>query len=95
MNAHTPGPWTLIGEQGCAVWGGSKIIAQMRESRTNHKQARIDALLIAAAPELLAALQMLSEALPSDAYMRSEGKEPGPGLVMMRAAIAKATGGKA
>jgi hypothetical protein len=94
--SFTPGPWiaeevgvTDMGPDGIAVF----------EVRTADGHKRIceymgdgDAQLIAAAPQMLAALQALSDALPSDEYMRAQGQEPGPGLVAMRAAIAAATG---
>lgn len=42
--------------------------------------------------ELLAALKRVADLFPSDEYMKAEGKVPGPELVAMREAIAKAEG---
>ena len=85
--AHTPGPWIdrdgVIGPEDDA--GGMAWIADTRTCVNERANAR----LIAAAPDLYAALKTLIDALPSDEYMRAEGKEPGPGLVAARAALAK------
>jgi hypothetical protein len=53
---HTAGPWEVIGKQGTAIWHGNEIIAQMTKARTDHKQARADAELIALAPVMWLAL---------------------------------------
>lgn len=57
MGAHTPGPWIIAGTQGRrdVVTFGDEIIAQ------NIRPP--DALLIAAAPDLLAALSAVNWAL--------------------------------
>lgn len=82
MTTHTPGPWATIGKQGTAIWADSEIIAQMSRPRTHHKTARANALLIAAAPELLeVALLCRHLCIEGNALQRS-----------VDAAIAKATG---
>lgn len=55
MNAHTTGPWTFKkAEDGCtSVWSEKHPIAAIYSSDNKLDNAR----LIAAAPELLAALQ--------------------------------------
>jgi hypothetical protein len=57
--AHTPGPWTLIGKQGTAIWAGDEIIASCNGARSFHKIARANAQMMAAAPDLLEALQFI------------------------------------
>ena len=84
MGTHTKGPWELIGAQGTAIWAGDKIIASMSETRSNHAQARIDARLIAAAPDLL-------EAAESVLAAHNAGANPEDALAELRAAIAKTT----
>lgn len=91
---HTPGPWH-VGDQGAGYpvraeqpkWqgGGRAICACRPANRTNeaHQEAHANARLIAAAPELLAALEQ-ALAVHGDHY--SWGPDA-------RAAIAKATGG--
>ena len=86
---HTPGPWTTAeGPTYCAVRTDARVIANMRLVGLHYNKA--DAALIAAAPDLLEALQgmLLSfsltqnpDAYPSDAPCNKA-----------RAAIAKATG---
>ena len=91
---HTPGPWHI-----CEVSAGLNRSPLIRDAqgmalaeafRPNNSQAShinrdANARLIAAAPELLAALQA---ALPFWARTESFGPE----LALARAAIAKATG---
>ena len=105
MSAHTQGsPWVDGGLTGVEVITGGPLRLIMSggfvvaflpcwlDDEANAEEARANSRLIAAAPDMLAALQALSDALPSDEYMRAQGQIPGPGLVAMRAAIAKATG---
>lgn len=93
---HTPGPWTvnpLQLDQVATDTDPPRLLARVFYEPGAELTAVADARLIAAAPDLLAALIALSDALPSDQHMREvEGREPGPGLLMMRAAIVKATG---
>lgn len=83
---HTPGPWrfieTRIGISVLAERSG-QIIAK---SPFRDEQGRADALLIAAAPELLAALKEVIE------LADTLGNEP-DWLGKASVAIAKATGG--
>lgn len=58
-HAHTPGPWdvTTFGAAGFEVQGGASQVALVRPvASRGREQAHADALLIAAAPDLLAAL---------------------------------------
>lgn len=62
---HTPGPWSTIGQHEVAVCakldGFVAPICSAVEvgGRRTHDEAKANARLIAAAPELLAALQLL------------------------------------
>jgi hypothetical protein len=83
---HTPGPWTVIcGVDGAVIHNGVTI-SSVCDGATAWKA---NSRLIAAAPELLMALQM---ALPAVEYFdEHEGGEIV--LEVVRAAIAKARGG--
>jgi len=84
---HTPGPWTAVAD------GGSVLIVTAARGNTMRvvddsprEEAAANARLIAAAPELLAALK---EMLSSPTY----GNEPSESAVELAiAAIAKAEG---
>lgn len=75
MNAHTPGPWSLLPQNGAGpmvvqefVTGkqrtpiGYRLIAHMLQRGDSLKQDQANARLIAAAPELLEALTMVRDA---------------------------------
>ncbi len=88
-------PWRLIGNQGTAIWEGDEIIAQMPDSRTNHKEARKRAQLMASAPELLEALQLSEMIISHYGLNATEAGKDHPqqeALVQIREAIALATG---
>ena len=70
MNAHTPGPWRAEGRK---VMHGTQQIA--------HANLSYDTTLIAAAPDLLAALSRVVEVMDGSAM---------PCIVAARAALAKA-----
>lgn len=82
---HTPGPWHTAGEQGVQIRSKRDQIAKVWTMRGNEWKA--NARLLAAAPELLAALKGMLEVF---------GDEFGIGDSSVcddaRAAIAKATG---
>lgn len=94
---HTPGPWSV--QDGDRVFGYStgKPYSHCLHEGIGYKTEReANARLIAAAPELLAALEGAEKALikalphlPAD----SEAVYCGEWLVEIRAAIAKAKGG--
>lgn len=95
MSKHTPGPWTVLDEPNQLDDGGEDdvgSVAYMVESRkagafvAQHIYIDADASLIAAAPELLEALQAL---MARDLESRLSGF---PEVAAARAAIAKATG---
>ena len=92
---HTPGPWILQGGRSFRTQGGQFYLAYSTLKTTGEPSFKdfveldANARLIAAAPELLAALH---EMLPIVA-MRVQGTTDGePLLKRARAAIAKATG---
>jgi hypothetical protein len=90
--AHTPGPWQ-VGTQppipgwALAVVGEGRVVCDL----TMAGNAEADARLIAAAPDLLAALQAIETICtesPADCRKRM-GTRVGNTLVAVRAALAK------
>ena len=78
---HTPGPWASVGERNCFIrdkYNGPVATIQPRA------ETEANAHLIAAAPELLAALQLVLKH-----YQEVDGDVIAP---QVRAAIAKAKG---
>jgi len=97
VHTPTPGPWEAGHE--CisgtvAVWAGDAMVAQVGGRRITADQSRIDARLIASAPELLEALEEAIET--SDRLCAERGwvrvAEAEETLAKMRAAIARAKG---
>lgn len=106
--AHTPGPWFYDGQNGC----GAHVI-HVREGEIaeafgdtwsdDGQQAEANAHLIAAAPELLAALEYVASVLnmtdPEHEDFADSGADTVQALcegeAQIRAAIAKAKGGAA
>lgn len=92
MSKHTPGPWrTKLYEDVLEVYanvnGPGWLVAQWESPDDNDKA---NARLIAAAPDLLAACQAIDEWHDLMAQDYPEIMRP---FRMVRAAIAKATGG--
>ena len=89
---HTPGPWYL-NPQGWVVQSTGDIVTRLECS--NNKEG--DALLIASAPDLLAALVDMTDRYAR--AMKDSGVSHYPEAMVeirsARAAIAKATGGAA
>ena len=59
---HTPGPWSVKGDIGTSVWAGPLFVGKTEwdlysNCVNNREEAQSNARLIAAAPELLAALE--------------------------------------
>lgn len=89
---HTQGPWSYIGNGDVVAksdkyCGGEKDIASVFLTVNDEDEA--NARLIAAAPDLLAALNTWLAQYSAEEY------EDCPEVVQTRAAIAKATGGEA
>jgi len=88
MSKHTPGPWSTtktFGGQILVHTEANFVVAIVRGYKHPYKS---NARLIAAAPELLDALQLLIDM--DVAYQR--GPKVGEAVEYARAAIAKATG---
>jgi len=94
---HTPGPWSAgraIPEDNTIsriVRAGDDHIAAVMDLDGAAQEAADNARLIAAAPELLAALQALLPHVPGHLTDDLFGR---PWLAQARAAIARATGGQ-
>lgn len=97
---HTPGPWSVsdmnasgnVSEDYLFIEPGIAVIERKVAGQDANDMP--DARLIAAAPELLAALQLLDEAYcnVSPAMTRQDRANGRTALIKARAAIAKATG---
>jgi hypothetical protein len=100
MSAHTPGPWcvrdlpTAQRYIGPSNDGGAPSVAFVL-SRVNVPNERLDAdaRLIAAAPDLLAALQGLHDDVADYIKLNNLGGYDNHWMLAARAAIATATGG--
>ena len=106
MSAHTPGDWrvwswTQRDTDGSIVACGDQVVSRMQDgsevgifTTAMEGESLADLHLIAAAPDLLAALQGLDEAYcrAGSPLSRSERHEDRMRLIAARAAIAKATG---
>jgi hypothetical protein len=92
MSKHTPGPWNLY-PNNASDWVVRKMFSDGQES---HEIARCqsgmdNARLIAAAPDLLAALKMAVSALERSDYIQMDGDSVDV-IDVSRDAIAKAVG---
>jgi hypothetical protein len=99
---HTPGPWFVVaqnnaGSLGTSVWamGGDVRVADCNSAAISLEGRRADARLIAAAPDLLVALEKINEwacfATEEDVSAKLMALQQIG--IHARAAIAKATGG--
>lgn len=92
MGKHTPGPWHVNDGKGCRWIETSKddVIARIYKDSCSRETFDANASLIAAAPELLAALEhYLIQDEIAEGYGGGVG---GSARERARAAIAKATG---
>lgn len=103
MSKHTRGPWAVCEESPNSSWlTGRTIYSTIEHSRVadvnvlrNDREAFADARLIAAAPELLIALNAMLTMYLSGANSGDWGNwnpEEDPEVIMARTAIVKATG---
>lgn len=110
--AHTPGPWKVRkhwSDEGAyevfptrgkkPTWGEWSAIAEVTDAVSKGESAKANARLIAAAPDLLEALQSVWLWMESQADAQSKGGHATFDLMALReqrdiarAAIAKATG---
>ncbi len=89
---HTEGPWSYENGDDVVYGDGGDVIAEIPAHRTN-EDWRDDALLIAAAPELLAAAKLVKDALEMwDADGELNFTQTVRALRAVRAAIVKAEG---
>jgi len=91
---HTPGPWRLSSGDETEIFSGAKPVARAHcGGLTSVKlpEAEANARLIAAAPELLAALEEMYALYADHAQYDEEGHETAA-INSARAAIARATG---
>ena len=96
---HTPGPWAYRpSNNGHFIAGtgeNSGYLAEVRQCRSK-QDIRADARLIAAAPEMLAALQaVLAEIDGPDRPHSTDSWLPSQLVLQVRVAIAKVEGGAA
>ena len=95
MSAHTPAPWAVDGTLNSGdldVISADGRIAMIDDSRAtgwNEPTIKANARLIAAAPDLLAALQMVEAIWSRDQTANIDPESP---VAKVRTAIAKATG---
>lgn len=92
MGKHTPGPWDRVGTLVYALNedGFNRFCALVQDAHTAKQELEANARLIAAAPELLEALEQFVawvDAPCESAFSDSQ-------LASARAAIAKAKGGR-
>lgn len=108
-NQHTPGPWcvgSVNAAEGHNIYSGKDYIAHSvgyyprpgsNQRTLLDKEALANARLIAAAPELLAALEtalaMLTAIHPLRDHAADEWREKPAGIYHLENAIAKAKGG--
>lgn len=88
MSKHTPGPWHVA--NGVQIRSQRDQIAKVWMMRGGEGKA--NAALMAAAPDLLAALNLLHEAYCAEDYGTSEGRKAGrQALIATRKALARCT----
>lgn len=90
---HTPAPWTVSGKQVKSIDHGKRYtVATANNPKFTDEANASNARLIAAAPDLLAALQMVNRIWSHDQIANLAPDSP---VAIVRTAIAKATGGAA
>lgn len=92
MSSHTPGPWTAGSKTVRAPETEDRLPLDVRLFGGNANDHRANARLIAAAPELLQALQLLHDDIAEYARLNNLGGFDNHVMKLARAAIAKATG---
>ena len=91
MTQHTQGPWVLTQNEDVYVNLASDNVIRCMDERSSvaTEQDYANARLIAAAPDLLAAVQMVNRIWSHD---QAANLAPDSPVAIIRAAIAKATG---
>ena len=92
---HTPGPWVQSGDA-CIVGQDRKDVAYLTRNTMPNPELRANARLIAAAPDMLEACQIISDCANSAKGMTAAQVRIALDMAAntARAAIAKATGEK-
>ena len=91
MSAYTPGPWKIIGRTVYALneRGFNRFTARVEDAHTASSERVANARLMAAAPEMLEALQLIASTDHVDAAL-----DPQRAARIAREGIAKTTGDK-
>ena len=85
---HTPGPWTVVCDEiDCVSTAGDRPFMELTDEDYIHCNTEANARLIAAAPDLLEALEMLVSWEKTGIPLSEVG------FLRARSAIAKAKGG--
>lgn len=96
MSAHTPGPWHRnikpATHYNTIFAGRNTHVTRLAVEGKTEEEVEANCALIVAAPDLLAALQMVDRIWSNDQTANLDPESP---LAIVRAAIAKATGGAA
>lgn len=91
MSGFTPGPWVVeLADDAYCIANVGNLVIMPCGGKVKHDNAEADARLIAAAPDLLEALEMI--VAEADSYTARTGKPVYNWLDQARAAIAKARG---
>lgn len=98
MSGHTPGPWSISDSSwvtnhrdiDAPTHGALAVVVWRMEEEERSPECEANAALIAAAPDLLEALEMI--VTEADSYTARTGKPVYNWLDSARAAIAKARG---
>ena len=94
MSKHTPGPWRVVKHDKLVVVDDERMTIMCNFPYSlSVEQNMADARLIAAAPELLEALQSIAECCDEDHAARDYASRQTEIRGIARAAIRKATGG--
>lgn len=94
MSKHTPWPWEET--YGKKIYANGRVVAEvMTHEREHEDEDSANASLIAAAPDMLAALEHVIHVIEkSGEWWIDDTRRGGFDAEMIRAAIAKATGEK-
>lgn len=88
MSKHTPGPWVVeSADDAYCIANVGNLVIMPGGGKVKHDNTEADARLIAAAPDLLEALEMI--VAEADSYTARTGKPVYNWLDQARAAIAK------
>ena len=92
IKGHTPGPWELVDAARPRIYHKEDVIATVEPDHVGKLACDRNARLIAAAPELYAALESLTQYVDSYRYNSAWAGRPHAIMDHARAAIARATG---